>query len=453
MASRDTKLNIIVNAQDRTKRGLDGAQKGLRGMQDQLRSMQPTFQKMAVAGGAAFAAIGMATRSFIKEAAEAERVVQTFETLTKTINSTSTSSIDALRKATRGLVDDTNLMMSGNRLISMGLAQTEQEMANLSEMAVTLGSAMGKDATMAMEDFALMLANQSILRLDTFGISGAKVRERILELTESVEGMTRETAFMQAVMEEGGKSMERLGTMGTTTGEDIQAFQASMSNLRQEVGNALIPIMLRILEVVEPIITKIIDWVEKNPKLTATIIAITLAAAGLVTVLGLIGLALPAIIGALALFSGTAGIVIGVMAGLGLAVTQVVRIVRLLQESWSEVWLGIKLITIDAANGVIGIVEKMINGVINKINSFIERINRIVRKASQITGRDIPTLGTLDTVSLGRIDPQSTIDRSLANQQGGQSQLVITGNNFLSEDAAEQFGDQIMSKLKLSNAI
>jgi len=125
------------------------------------------------------------------------------------------------------------------------------------------------------------------------------------------------------------------------------------------------------------------------------------------------------------------------LAGLGLAVTQVVRIVRLLQESWSEVWLGIKLITIDAANGVIGIVEKMINFVIGKINNFIGKINRIVQKAAQLTGRDLPTLGTLDTVSFNRIDPQATIDRTLANQQGGQSQVVITGNSFLSEDAAD----------------
>ena len=41
---------------------------------------------------------------------------------------------------------------------------------------------MGNGATESMENFALMLANQSILRLDSFGISSGKVTARIEEL-------------------------------------------------------------------------------------------------------------------------------------------------------------------------------------------------------------------------------------------------------------------------------
>ena len=71
------------------------------------------------------------------------------------------------------------------------------------ERVVEIASRLG-DQTMAVSDrvsdFALMLANQSLPRLDNFGISSGKVRARIEELMSTVAGMTRETAFMQAVM-------------------------------------------------------------------------------------------------------------------------------------------------------------------------------------------------------------------------------------------------------------
>jgi len=81
-----------------------------------------------------------------------------------------------------------------------------------------------------------MLANQSILRLDTFGISSGKVRTRITELMEATKDMTREEAFQIAVFEQGEIAMARLGDAVDDNMLKVEQQQAAYENLRNEVG-------------------------------------------------------------------------------------------------------------------------------------------------------------------------------------------------------------------------
>ena len=147
----------------------------------------------AIAGGVALAGIGALAAGITKmtlDAAALEPTKITFNNLTKSIGSTADSMLAKLRPATMGVVSDAGLMQAANKMMAMGLADTEDKAAGFSEMAVKLGTAMGKDATTAMEEFSLMLANHSIPRLDTFGMSAARVRARIAELTGDTEDVT-----------------------------------------------------------------------------------------------------------------------------------------------------------------------------------------------------------------------------------------------------------------------
>jgi hypothetical protein len=149
--------------------------------------------------------------------------------------------LDAMKQATRGAMNEQQMMASANQLMQMGLADSTDKLGDITEMAVRLGTAMGRDAAGSISDFSLLLANQSIPRLDTFGISAGKVRTRIAELQKETEGMTRETAFMQAVMEEGGLAMARLGD---ATEDEMLAFEqlaASTDDLKAAFAERLAP--------------------------------------------------------------------------------------------------------------------------------------------------------------------------------------------------------------------
>jgi len=229
-------VNIFVKAKDQASQTLSGIGKSVGGLKDMVGGL-------GFAAPLAIGAVGAAVGKLAWDAMELEPTRITFDNLTKSIGSTADAMLKELHPATMGVVSDADLMKSANKLISMGLAGSAEEAAKLSKMAVTLGTAMGKQATPAMEEFALMLANQSIPRLDTFGISAGKVRERINELMEADKALTREQAFMAAVMEQGEISMERVGDVSETTTVKMQRIHTAVDNLKIGIGDLLIPVL------------------------------------------------------------------------------------------------------------------------------------------------------------------------------------------------------------------
>jgi LysM repeat protein len=140
-----------------------------------------------------------------------------------------------LRRATNGVVDDMTLMRGANSLLLTGLAQTTEEAAGLTEVAVKLGGAMGQGPAEAIQNLNAALLNNSFERLDMLGISAANVRERVNELKAS--GMDMSAAFAQATMEEGREAIERLGTAADVANTALSRLGTRAQNFGQEVGS------------------------------------------------------------------------------------------------------------------------------------------------------------------------------------------------------------------------
>lgn len=248
-------VNIIVRAKDEASRTLQG----IGGNLGQLGLGMVSF---GAVGAAALASVGAAAGKLAYDAAMIEPVQITFDNLTESIGSTAESMLDKLRPATMGVLRDVDLMKAANKLMAMGLADSEEQAAKLANMAITLGTAMGVDATTSLENFTLMLANQSIPRLDTFGISSGKVRQRIEELQAANENMTRETAFMIATMELGEEAMSRVGDVSETGAVKIAGFRASLGNLKDTAGEALLPVLHAVLDrALTPLLDKVVEMI------------------------------------------------------------------------------------------------------------------------------------------------------------------------------------------------
>jgi len=249
VAKTQHQVSIILNAEDRAKKVLGGITGALGG----LATAAAGLATGAVVG---VGALGAGLADLAMEAAPVQQVQETFDALTDSIGEASTSMLDDLRSATNAMVADADLMASANQFMSMGLADSADQASELAEMATRLGMAMGGDATESMENFALMLANQSIPRLDSFGISSGKVSERIAELQAATEGLSREQAFMQAVAEQGAVAMERLGDAGMEGPAAMMArLQATMDNLKTSMGTAFLPVLERVLGTVGDLAT------------------------------------------------------------------------------------------------------------------------------------------------------------------------------------------------------
>ena len=268
-------LNIVVEAKDNTRQGLNSAERSLGGFGSAamgiLQGVGLGAGKMLFDGivGGIEKAAGVLPQ-LIMEGTQLGAVENTFENLAASIGTTADAMIRELRPAARGMVSDAELMQAANKFMSMGLAETSEEAAGLTEMATQLAIAMGKDATFGMESFALMLANQSIQRLDEFGISSGRVRQRIDELMEATEGLTREDAFKMAVFEEGAIAMERVGEQGDGAAAAMARLRSTFDNLKNAVALAAVPFVEEFAPVIQEFVDenapKLFEWLDKIGK-------------------------------------------------------------------------------------------------------------------------------------------------------------------------------------------
>lgn len=226
-ASADLK-NIADDIGNVGEKSQQAERGGLQRFTAGLMDVKAGFE-IAMQAGRAFVGVFQQTIELGKQVGAIQRAENAFRNLSGS-EEEAAANLKAMMDATDNTLSKLDAMASGAKLMSMGLASNSDELGELTEMAVTLGRAFGRDATTAIDEFSLLLANQSKLRLDTFGISSARVTERINELKAA--GMEANAAFMQATFEEGRIAMERLGEQAEDTATKMEQAEAAMADAK-----------------------------------------------------------------------------------------------------------------------------------------------------------------------------------------------------------------------------
>jgi len=93
-------------------------------------------------------------------------------------------------------------------------------------------------------------------------------------------------ADIDAVGDSAGSTADALVEMEKTTARQFAKLEAQVKDTAMILGNTLMPALIKLLEMVTPIIEKISAWVEKHPKLTAGILATVGAIGGIMVIAG-----------------------------------------------------------------------------------------------------------------------------------------------------------------------
>lgn len=143
----------------------------------------------------------------------------------------------AMTRATRGLASEQEQQAIANQLLGMQLADNDEELEKIVNGSRRLGAAFkGMGTAEAANEFALLLSNMSFMRLDQFGLSSGKVRDRVNELKDA--GMSAEEAFKTAVFEEMDKTLERLGPEVETNAQKVERLAARWTDFKTAFGTA-----------------------------------------------------------------------------------------------------------------------------------------------------------------------------------------------------------------------
>jgi hypothetical protein len=148
------------------------------------------------------------------------------------------AALAAMRGATEGGLSAMDAMTYSSMLLSMGLAKNGDEAAKITRIAAMLGPSY-RDAGANIQDFTMLLANQSVRRLDQFGLSVDAVKAKQAELVAG--GMDSQLAFTNAVLEIGAQKMDLLAAAGVKAATSAQQLTVAWADMRAAIGVELAP--------------------------------------------------------------------------------------------------------------------------------------------------------------------------------------------------------------------
>ena len=234
MASPATVAALMV------KLGLDkkGYDKGLKDAESKARkttrSVKALFAKWTIRA-AAVAGIVKSAQA-LGRMAEAGGRALTVQAAFNRVTGDGTIALRKLRRATAGLVTDTELMTQANMALTLGSANNAQQFSKLAKTAQQLGRALGLDTAFALNSLNVGIARQSRLVLDNLGLIvsvtqanetyAASIGKTVAQLTDA----EKKEAFRLEAMSQAGRKLAELGPMTMNAGDQFRTLATEITN-------------------------------------------------------------------------------------------------------------------------------------------------------------------------------------------------------------------------------
>lgn len=211
-----------------------------------------------------------------------------------------------LRRATHGMVSDTDLLLRANEALALGIPT--ENLDELFDAAVRLGKAMGIDATQGIQALTIGVGRQSRLVLDNLGIivraedAYEEYARAVGKTAETLTDSERRIAFQTVALEKITEKAAILGDNISETDRVMDQWNATIKNVTTGIGELLGPLgkFTPIFTALAPAIS--IIAVQHLPRLAASlygvlpsIVAVETALIPLVLPLVAIGAALVAL--------------------------------------------------------------------------------------------------------------------------------------------------------------
>ena len=319
-----------------------------------LQNVGQTMQKVGgIMSATVTAPLAILGKQSIDTALSAERLTLTLGNLAGGAESAA-GYIKAIQDASQGTVSEINALEIANRALSFGIVKNSDEMAQMTEIAITLGRAQGLDAATAVADLTTALARQSPMILDNLGITmklseaydtyAASLGKTAADLTEQEKG----EAFRMAALQKGMEVVEKMGGVQDDAAGAMERMNAQISNAKLLIGRELLPILTPLLEKITGLVTWFTNLDEGTRGLIVKVGLLVAAAGPFLVILGTI--------------ISSAGTVAGAIAGIGLPILPLIAIIVALVAAFQTNFLGIR----DAVMPIIDAIKSGIAGFLDE---------------------------------------------------------------------------------------
>ena len=472
----------------------DEASKKIAGVKGKIQDLQPAFRKMALIGTASFLAVAGTIGKVLNTAGELEQQTIAFETM---LGSTE-NALEMLKKlsdfATKTPFEIQGIRQTAKMLLAMGIGEdaligTLKSLGDVSaglsvpleRIALNYGQikTQGKLTGRELRDFAVSGVPLVDELAKSFGVS----KEKIAEMVSAGEiGFPAVEQAFKNMSGEGGKFADLMDKQSKSMKGQWSNLKDQFTLVAEQIGSALIPMATKLLNAVIPLIEKVGKWIEENPKLASGILLAVAGLTGLVAVVGLLGMALPAIITGFGLLFSPITLII-------LAIGSLIAVGVLLWKNWDTIILKLKIFGALFKSGMqeiaeffkglwkgvadffIGIWDGIKNGIVTGLNWVIDKLNVFVRMYNKIlTGLNkIPTvnlemMGEIPhlaeggvvteptTALIGESGAEAIVPLNKMNGMGTTVNITVNGD-VDGQDLLDKIKDSLMTDLKFNNRL
>ncbi len=290
-----TDISIVLKLVDQATGGLNNFGETVKRNAAGIRSAGLQLAAFGVAVTASMAKLA-------QTAIEAESARGAFVRLAEANRLSANEILRALQSASRGTVSASDLMLSANRAMTLGVAKNTAQFSTLMEIARDRAKKMGLTTQQAFDNIVTGIGRGSPLILDNLGIVvsateandryAASIGKTASELTEA----EKQQALLNAVLEQGRTGIDRAAQNTMTTSEAIQALQASLADLAAVLGEALTPIIRDAAEILSGLAGRVRAWAQANPELAQTVMTVVAAVGLFAAAVGPILIILPSLV-------------------------------------------------------------------------------------------------------------------------------------------------------------
>jgi len=238
-------ISVRTKGDKKAKASLKGVGKAGK---DMGLSLDKALGSVAGLAGGFFAAQGLinALKKSIELAGRFQGVSAGFENLTAQAGF-STDTFKKLNDALDGTANSIDIMRQANNAMLLGIFDSEDQMAEMFDIAQRLAQALGKDTTFGIESLVTGLGRQSKLMLDNLGImidTNKAYEDFAISMGKTVKQLTdqeRKQAFVNATMKSARELSAGLGEETATLNTEMAKLNTILDEMAIGVGEALTP--------------------------------------------------------------------------------------------------------------------------------------------------------------------------------------------------------------------
>ena len=340
MASQEIPVKVVIDAEDRTTSVVSAVEKKIVTLQKKVQDLQPVFKGMAATGGVALASIVLFSKGTLDAASESAAGVAQLGAVLKSTGGVAGVTADMATKLANSLQKQSaftdEAILSGENLLLTFTNIGQDIFPQATQIITDMSQALGQDlkASAIQVGKALQDPILGVTALRRVGVNFNTAQTEVIKnLVNTGHAAEAQALILKELNTEfGGSAKAAYDAL-----PPLEKMNKRFGEMQESVGRALLPVIEKFTEKIIPIIDKIAVWIEENPKLTGTIIIMAGSLALIVTVVGLVGMAMGALIPVATALGVTLGVLMGWMLIIPVAIAAVIAAGVFLYKHWDEV--------------------------------------------------------------------------------------------------------------------